>query len=162
SHMVVWFFAKAVVLFRNPNDAYENPHFFRRKALTVLGVGAFLQAYTELVVLPLWAEIAMQPVFFALVGVSVVAAKDEKQLPAKRLVDGLLGLAGLALVLRVTYRLAIGWSGLDKADLGRQMALPIWLTVGLLPFVYAAAVYAVYEVTFLRMTWNADLTRRQR
>ena len=63
---VVWVIVTAVVLFLNFDEA-SKPHFFRRRSLETLGVTEFVQFFTNLFVLSLVAEIALQP-FLALLG----------------------------------------------------------------------------------------------
>ena len=43
-----------------------------------------------------------------------------------------------------------------------QFFLPVWLAVGLLPFVYAGVLWASYELAFIRTEWENGRQARRR
>lgn len=98
----------------------------------------------------------LQPFLFLLGGMSVVAAQRQEHREAKKVVDLLIVSVSLTLLLFVTANLIENWDAVDKGSLLLQVALPIWMTVGLLPYVYIVGLYAAYETAFLRLAWRSS------
>jgi hypothetical protein len=148
---VVWFIVSGVVLLMNSAEAGRERRFFRRTALRTLEATVFVEFVTNLFVLSLPAELVLQPAIVFLVGVSVVGAGEKRYNAAKRLVDGLLAVVGVGLATFSVVQLVRQWSDLDKSASLLEFALPVWLTLGLLPFIYFMALYAGYELSFKRI-----------
>jgi hypothetical protein len=160
SETAVWFVASGLVLFFNFGDASKQTHFFRRRAVAALAPVVLMQALLDAFVLSLPAEMVLQLVLISLVMIGAFAAKEARYRQIQNLTSGLLILIVLVLALRTGIMMATGWDSLDKGDLLRQAILPAWLTIGLLPFIYAALLYASYELTFLRVDLNARPGRK--
>jgi hypothetical protein len=75
-----------------------------------------------------------------------------------------LGIAGLAVLIGTGAWLVEHWASLDKTELLLSFALPIWLTLASLPFVFLFSLYATYETTFVRidLAANEDKNARRR
>lgn len=129
----IWFVTSGLVLFFNFGDASREPRFFQRKVVAALAPIALLEALVDTFILPLPAEILLQPLIAFLVLLAFVAGKEKRQRQVKRLAGALVGMIGLALLGRAAVMTVTGWQELDKTELLLQIALPIWLTLGLLP-----------------------------
>lgn len=156
----VWIVVTGFVLFGNFVIDPTQPQFLRRRMLGTLGLTELVQVYTELVVLSLAFEVVLQPVLVGLTAASVVARTDNKYRTFRRYLEGLLGVMGIALLAWITFRLA-HWTSIDWPTVGRQFALPVWLTLGLLPYVYAMGVAAAYETAFLRLSFADENDSRR-
>jgi len=159
---VVWFITAGALLFGGFSEASESPRFFHDKAVETLAWPALIEFYLELYHLPILAEILLQPFVAVLVVVPIVAAGDKKLRSAKGCSETLLALVGLALLAYVTVQTIRGWDAMDKPDLLLEFALPVGLTVGALPFIFFLAVYAAYEMVFIRMEFRTDVSRLRR
>ena len=73
------------------------------------------------------------------------------------MVDGLIVVASVALLLYVVVGLVNNWASLDKVDLLQQFALPVWLTLGVLPYIYVVGLFAAYELAFIRINWKSEV-----
>lgn len=104
----------------------------------------------------------MVPITTLLVGVEVVAAREEQNQRVAGCAKSLLTVLGLALLTFGLVRAATDFDALDLAHLGRQALLPIWMTAGLLPFVYLLALYAKYESVGNMIDWRSKQGWRQR
>jgi hypothetical protein len=94
------------------------------------------------------AELILQP-FLVLLGLmSVVAGMNDRHKSVKRLTDRVLIFIGLALLAFTLQQLVVNWDELDKLQAMRELVLPMWLTVGLLPFIYFLSLYSNYEMAF--------------
>ena len=129
----------------------------------MLRVGVVVEVYSEFFVLNLIAEtLLVQPFFAVIGGLSVVAGLRREHQSVKALVDGLVVAASLGILAYVAVSLAHNWGATDKGGLLRQLALPVWLTVGTLPFVYALGLLEAYRSTFRRIDWRSQASRRAR
>lgn len=159
---VMWLLTAGAVLFGSFDKASTESHFVRRRALETFRVSAFVEVLAEVFVLTLPAEVILQPAFALLGGMSVVAEQKKEHRPVKRLVDFLIAVAGWALLLYVVVSLIDNWGALDKSHLVRQFAMPVWLTIGVLPFIYLLGVWAAYEKAFIRVNWRSGAGWRGR
>lgn len=151
-----WFVTAGLVMFVNSPESVKDPHFFRRKAMATLGVTAAVEVFSEVFVLRLPVELLLQPFLGLLGGVSVVAAQRPEHRQVKVFVQGLIAVASVTLLGYVAVSLADNWNVTDKGELFHQFALPVWLTLGVLPLIYAFGLYATYESVFLRMFWKSE------
>jgi hypothetical protein len=153
---VFWFVTAGLVLFGRFDSVARNRHFVRRAALATLELSALISVLSEVFVLNLPAELVLVPVFALLAGMSVLAAGRPELRPVKSLVDGVSLLASVFLLLYVTVSLVNNWASLEKVDLVSQFALPVWLTVGTLPYIYALGLFAAYEQAFVRINKTSE------
>lgn len=152
---IIWFFASGFILLMNLDRASREQGFFRRAALRTLEVTVFIEFFMNLFVLSLPAELILQPIIALLVLLSLVAAREEQYRTVRRLVDVLLAIIGLSLAAFALVQLFRQWDQLDATARLLEFALPVWLTLGLLPFIYALSVWAAYELAFIRIDWAA-------
>ncbi len=54
------------------------------------------------------------------------------------------------------------WSSVDKPTTALQFALPIWLTIGLLPYIYLLSLYSNYQKAFHAIDMHTDDRRARR
>ena len=148
---VVWFLTAGIVLLGDFEKASKEAHFFRRKVVETIAWPAFVEFYLDLHHLPLLAEIALQPVVVVLATLPIVAARDPQLRWAKGGAEKLIALVGFCLLVFVTHQTLRGWDALDKRELLLELALPLWLTIGALPFIYLLAVYGACELAFIRL-----------
>ena len=50
-------------------------------------------------------------------------------------------------------RIVQEWRDFDFSDTARALILPVWLTVGFLPFIYVVALYSAYKDVLVRMSF---------
>lgn len=154
------------VLFMGSIKAAEEPRFFRRRLLEAVGLTALLEFYLNFSTLDLVWELLLQPVIFLLAALSVAAARDPKAKSVKRLADAVLALIVIGLLVPPTTHLISDVATIDAGETARDLALPIWLTLGALPFIYLLSLYSSYELAFVhmrigspndRVSWKAKL-----
>lgn len=144
SKTAAWAIASGIVLVFNFQTAFREPSFFRRTAVRTLSFTVVLEFVLNFFVLSLIKELLLQPVV-AFVGLlSVLAARDERNKSVKKLADSLLAAFGLSMLAFVLRQIYLHWRELDL-DALREFLLPMWMTVGLLPFVFAVALFAAYD-----------------
>lgn len=150
---VAWFVVAGVVLFFSFVKAGSEEGFFRRTLGRTVRLAAFLEFYLNLAVFDLWIELLLQPLLLFASLVSLVASRDPKAQPARRFADGLLAVLGIGLLVGTAIELAQMWGTLDARHTLLSFALPIWLTLSVLPVIWILAAYANYQSAFLRVKW---------
>lgn len=159
---LIWFLTTAIALLFNFDKATKQGRFFRRMGTAALKATVFVEVFINLYVFNIVVEVLMQPLLVLLVGVTTVA-RGEKDKPARRMAEWSLAVLGFVLFGYVAFRLATDWwRDVEGTLLAQQFALPVWLTLAVLPFIYGVALYSAYEQAFTRIDWKADVPRRQR
>lgn len=148
---VVWFLGSALIRFFNINHAVEDG-FFGRKALQVLGATTLVQFFLNLFVLGFFLELALQPILFLVVGVEVYAKTRDELQPAAKLARRLLAWFGWGMSIYAAYQLATNWRSVFTLDRLLEFDLPIWMTLGLLPFIYILSFYVAYDHALRHIT----------
>lgn len=154
---IVWAVTSGLVLFFKLDEATTQPKFFRRRVWAAFKITVFIEVFINLFVLSLLpAELILQPFLVLVVALS---ALNPDHRVVKKLMDGILSVVGFGLLFFVARHLITNWHVIDKGDLLLQLLLPVWLSIGLLPFMYVFALYANYEMTFLRIRFFAKSRR---
>lgn len=156
---IAWFLTVGFGLFFSLEQVRE-AGYFRRWARRALALTAFVEGFANLEAFSLPAELVFVPVLAVLGGMLAISESKEEYAPVRRLLNGLLSLTGVCLLVYVVVRLATDF---NAGHALRAMALPIWLTLGSLPFVYAFGLRAEYEQAFLRIDFRTrDPVQRRR
>ncbi len=156
---VIWAVASAGVLYFNCMSVATDPHFFRRTVAATVGVAVFVEFFMNLFVMNLFAEFVLQPVMVTLALLPAVAGTRAEHQPAKRVLNGLLGLLGFALFAFALWQVLATWRQLDKHQVLLEFLLPIWLTIGLMPFIYLLSLYVTYDSAFRGINWATSKSR---
>ena len=138
------------MLFVDLTKTYEEPHFFRTNIIKVAKLSVFLGFFMKLFVLDLPAELILQPALFFVILTSAFATHQAKYRDAKRLLDSVTWKITISLGIYEITELALRWSTLSKMDLVSELVLPVWLTIGHLPFIYLLGIFAAYGNAFFR------------
>ena len=159
---VAWFLIPGMALLFGFARAYEGRRYYGRTVLSVIGLTAVVGFYVNLAAFPLWIELLLLPALILLGTLSAAAGLKPETLPVKRMTDGLLGLLGVAILVG-TWAYLVGHStSLDAVDAAQSFALPVWLTLVSLPFIFFFSLYANYEIAFVRIDLAAKNDRLAR
>lgn len=158
SDTAIWFVTAGSPLLMNI-DAAAKPGFFGKTALATVGIGAVLVFYLNLVSMSLMGELALQTVLFFCGAIAVVAGRDRATLPARRLAQVTLLVIALWLAWITYIGLSANWAAADKVALAQSFALPVWLTIGCLPFVWLFSLVANYRAAATRAASGGEQGR---
>lgn len=158
---LLWSLGPALVLLINSAEATKGTGFFRRTVISLVEFTVVIELFLNLFVLPLLLELVLQPLLLVLLMLSVLAPRETDLTPVKRTVDCLFVLIGAGLTIYVTLRVVREWEQIDLGTTIRQFVLPIWLTLGALPFVYALGLYGAYELAFTWIDRETTSTRER-
>jgi hypothetical protein len=150
---LLWTVGSAGVLFFNCTQAASDPRFFRRTIVGTIGVAVFIEFFMNSYVMSLPAEFVLQFVIIVLSLVAAVGGVKPEHKAAKMLCEVLLAAIGFALFIYTVRQVYLGWNRIDGQALLLEFALPIWLTAGLLPFLYILSFYVVYDAAFRGINW---------
>ncbi|HEV8053991.1 MAG: hypothetical protein H0X16_06805 [Chloroflexi bacterium] len=152
---VAWFFVPGLALLFSFSRASRERAYLARRVLSVIGLTAIIEFYVGLAVFPLVVELVLLPVVVVLSVFSAAAGFNPETRIVKVVADRLIAVVGLAVLFGTAVVLVGQWESLDKTQLARTFALPIWLTLAAAPFVYAFSLYANYEEHFIRLALNS-------
>ena len=158
-----WFAGSAIVLFFKFDDVAESPHYFRRTARSVVTFSVIIGAYLNLFTLNFVAEAALQGALALLIGIVVVSRDDEQ---VKKFAEAVIALIAGSLALYVLVEFVVRWNSVATMDTVRHVVLPMWLTVGVLPYIYFTAILAAYGQLLLRLrcalgpAWDIGYSRK--
>jgi hypothetical protein len=159
---IIWFAISGLILFGNFTKVMQGRALLTRKALLALLAAVLVEFYMNLVVMPLWAELILQPFIAVLMMTLVVAERKPEFESAKKVLNGLLGVIGWGMVVFVTAQIISRWDEIAGVESLRELALPIWLTMAVVPIVYLIAAMAAYETAFLRIDFGKTHPRKRR
>ncbi len=150
---VVWTVGTALVLCFNVNQAAEDSLFFRKTAKSALAASVFVEFFINLFVFGLLAELILQFVLTILIMVDVFSNQKPEFQQLKKVLDALLIGVGVLFLGYTIVQFYAQWTQLDRQALLLKLALPAWLTLGVLPFIYVLSLYTVYEGALRGVNW---------
>lgn len=131
--------------------AASKPRFFRGRLRAIVGLSILIVYYVNLATFDVIIEIVLQFIVAVLVVTSAFGEHRTELRSGKAVADRLLAVIGLLLLIYAGIVVANSWATADRVQLLRDLALPVWLTLGALPFVYVLSLYATYEMAYLHM-----------
>ena len=135
----------ALVLYFNVNKAAEGPLFFRKTAKSALAASVFVEFFINLFVFGLFAELILQFVLIILILVDAFSSQKPEFQQLKKVLGALLVGVGFLFLGYTIVQFYAQWTQLDRQALFLKFALPAWLTIGVLPFIYVLSLYVVYD-----------------
>lgn len=148
---VVWFLGVGLGLTMNMARAFQEEDFFARAFRRTVGVTLLIEFFINVAVLPLVVELFLLPIIVFLALMSQVAAMEEKTRIVKSIADGCLGITVLGLLLFVAVTVLTDVAGFLRDEPEETLFLPVWLTLGVLPYIYLLGLWSSYQLTFCRV-----------
>lgn len=159
---IIWVIGGAFVMLFNSDKAMENETHLKDILIRNLTMLLIVEYLISQYVFALWFEILLVPVLTILAMLQAFAGTDKKYLQTKGLLDGLLGIIGIALLAHAIYGVVLDINNFATLDTLRTIALPIILTLAFLPFLYGFVLWMKYENVFVRLkvfTQDKELAR---
>lgn len=159
---VIWSVVSGVVLSsKGVLEANKDPRFFRNTANATIAPTVFVTFFMNLTALSLFAEVFWQLVaaIFTLMSVYTHARNEREYETVRKLCDCILALIGFSWLAYTVHHVFETWAQLDGYRLLQESALPIWLTIGLLPFIFVLSLYAAYEYPFRLLNSETKVCR---
>jgi hypothetical protein len=147
---VIWFASVGLLMFLKANES-TRPGFFRNFVETELkiavGIG-ILEFITNFYVFELWIEMLFVPFLFVLFSMLGIASTGAKYKPVEKLLGQVVSFIGLGLLVYLGVNLFTNPMALLSPSALREYMMPIFLTIGSLPYFYFLALYLIYDRIF--------------
>ena len=131
-----WMCASGVVFFFKSSNEIKKPRYFSRNLGKLVGWTVLVEFVAGLTTGPLWLELLLSALLTPIVFVLNWGETREEDKTLNSCLGWFLALVGFTMIFVSSWSLVSNVDSLDKANLFRQIMLPLWLTVGSLPLVY--------------------------
>jgi hypothetical protein len=138
---VLWCLGPGAVMFFNANTAAKDPHYIRRVFQRTFTWVLIVEFLANLYVFNLVVELILLPLVTLLVLTAYVADTRPEFAPAKKLLDVLLTVFGIALLAQAGIALATEFDDYATVENLIRLVLPPALTVAFLPYMYLLLAY---------------------
>lgn len=155
----VWAVGTALVLLFKVAQHKGEPGFFRRTVLATVHWSVFVEFVVNVRVFSLPVELLLQPILFILLLLPAFAEAKPQYAQVKRLLDIVLSAIGFALLVTVVALVIRDWGQLDPTAQGLSLALPVWLTLGFLPFFAVTAIWFLLDHIYVHLRSDTNTWR---
>jgi hypothetical protein len=150
---LIWFVTAGLVMMFYAATSKTSTELIHRIELSALLISFVLAFYLNFHVFSLPVELMLQP-FVAFLGVlAVVAGSRSEYAQVESLSKRMLGIVGLSILLYSTVRWVQDWQDTAWSAIALQVILPLWLSIGLLPFVFGLHVFSGYKRVTTMITY---------
>jgi hypothetical protein len=145
---LVWTLGAGLVLLFSFPNAGKHEHFFRKTTLSTIKAGVWVAFYLNLVTFALPIEVVLQPVLLVLLLLSMVGRMKPETQGVATGISVVASVIVLAMAVGIGRRLLAGEASLDLQLTIQSFLLPVWMTVGALPAIFALSLYSNYQMAF--------------
>jgi len=145
SATVVWGLGPGIGMIFTALELSKGKRSARQIAREAVGLTIAIEFFINLYAFSLPIELVLVPLLTLIVLMSTVAARRSEHAHLKQLLDGLLAIAGGGLFVFVAVSLTKDLGTVQSDDLLRGLALPVWLTIATIPFVFVFGAFFAYE-----------------
>lgn len=157
--IIIWIIFAGVPTCYKAVDNKED-HYFRNIVADNFKFSAIVEFISGTFTFPFITELIIQPVIIFVFLLQAIAEREKKYEQVKKLLDWVIAIGGLLLTY-YTVKIAIStYSELGTVDLIVSFAIPILFSIVYLPVAYLLAVYAKYQVLFIRMNWKLPSSQK--
>jgi len=129
-----------------------NKHdFFKSKVKDNLRIVIVMEFIINFYTLDLWLELLLVPLMAVVGGMMAIAELDDRHEPVRKLLNGFMVVAGIALTLYALRMAVVDFNKFATIATLESFFLPIILTFAFLPFVYMTVIFMSYESLFVRL-----------
>ena len=150
---IIWFITVGLGTLFNVSKIRKQQGYFRNAVIDNIKLSVFIEYLLGLYVFPLVIELVLVPVATFLGVLLVMAKSDEKYKQVAGCLNVVMTILGLGLIGHVVYNAYIDFANLATAKTAVDFSSTIILSVLLLPFIYAAYMYASYKEFYVRLQW---------
>jgi hypothetical protein len=149
---IFWFIIGAIPLFLKANDIekkYKN--FFRNNAIEFIKLTTVFSFFINFYTFNIIIELILQLIIIFIVLSITLSKSQEKYKPAEKFFTFIFLIIVIYLILNFIYNLFINPNGFLNINIGITYILPAILTITLLPYIYALALYIEYDSFYSRL-----------
>ena len=141
---------------------HKDEHYFRDSITSNLKLTAVVEFFTGTFTFPFLVELLIQPVLTFLVLVQEFSKRDKKYNNISTFIDVIFSVAGLWILYATINEAIEEYAQRNATDLIVGFCIPVVFSIFYLPVAYLLAVYAKYEVLFVRMDFSTAENKHTR
>lgn len=157
---IIWVMSFAFVTMFDASRVTKYRTYFVDTIKEAIGLTGLLIFIVEFYSFNIIIELITVPIFVFLAIVHTTS-KEPNHIRLRSFVGQLLTVAGLFYLGFSIYHTIIDFKGFATLDTAREFLVPLLLTLGFLPFLYALMVYVAYERNFIGITWGVKNPKLQ-
>ena len=157
--IVMWVLFAGVPTCFNAVNTKED-QYFRNIVIDNLKFTALVEFIFGTFTLSFIAELIVQPIILLLFLLQAAAEKEEKCRALKQFLDAVIAISGILLIYLTVKEAITSYIYLNVLDLLVSFLIPIVFSALYLPVAYLFAVYAKYQVLFIRMTFKSPKSKK--
>lgn len=142
---IIWYFFGGLPLLARAFSVEERSNHFRGYAKAVLSSTAFLEFIYVARTFSLPVELVLTPIIATLAMLVIVSERDPERAPVNAVVTWVLAAIAIAIFWNSISQILDAPKEFFSADTLRTFMLPIYLTIGSIPFFYALHCYSHIE-----------------
>jgi hypothetical protein len=145
---IVWLFTFAFVTMFEAATAKGRKAGLGKFTAEILSVTGLLTFITELYTFPLWVEVVTLPFVTVIALMGMMANQKAEHAPVAKLmacISALIGISYIGFSLWKTYQL---WSETATLANALELAIPVLLSLGFIPFLFTWRAYVAYSDAF--------------
>lgn len=159
---MIWFIFAGVPSCFNAASKRIEDHYFRHIFTENFKFTALAEFFLGIFTFSLPAELLLQLILFFLFAMQAVAGREEKYAQIKTLLDWVIAFLGI-LLLYITGKKAIAsYSEFGIVDIFVSFSIPILFSLVYVPVAYLLAIYAKYQILFVRMNFKSPQSKKIR
>lgn len=152
--IIIWVLFAGVPVCFNAVSKTIDKHYFRNMLIDNLKFVALVEFFTGTFTFNIVVEFILQPVLAFFLILQVVADTKEEYKSVKKLMNWIVSIAGLIILEFTIKTVIISFSDINAFNIIVSFCLPIVFSLLYLPFAHGFAVYAKYELLFIRMSFK--------
>lgn len=164
SVVIFWFFGEALLVMFKANDLDKEEHPFKKLFIDMFKVTLLVAFISNFYVFQLWQEFILIPVLIIFSMMQVVSEIKEEHKAIKPFLEKVNVVFGLFILGFFFYRLINSFSEFASIYSIKIFLLPIILSVGLTPLIYALLLFFKYDELFIRFRkkYNKEFDKPRR
>lgn len=147
---VIWGLGTAFVMLMNVKNTGDD-HYFQKVILDNVKLILIVEFVVNFRTFNIWIELFIIPLLTIIVMLNSFVERDQKYKQIKKILEILVVYAGFCLLCFSFYNVVVDFSNFASLDNLVDFLLPPVFTILFLPFMYAAALYALYQSVFVRL-----------
>lgn len=158
--VVTWMLFAGIPVCFNAVSQKDEKHYFRNIVTNNFKYTTLSEFFLGIFTFSFFVELILQPILFFLFAMQAFLESDEKNRKTKSMIDKAIVIAGI-LILFFSIRKAVDtYRQLGAIDILFSFLIPIVLSIVYVPVAYSFAVYAKYEVLFIRMGFRLPQNKK--
>lgn len=149
--VIIWLFGSAFIVLININKVNSNKDYLRKMIVDSFKLVIVVEFIINFYTFNFFIEIMLIPLIFFLMAMSTIAGLEKRFSLVKKIVNSILTIIGIVIFAYAFTGLINNYSDLATLDNLRAFTLSPILTILYIPFIYFLALFAAYEVLFVRL-----------